>query len=298
MTERKKWTLGCLTLLSLFALGVTLLVLPKGFSCFKERRSANFLAKDHITVIRIEDVIFNSEKTVNRIIDCEKDDAVKAILLRIESPGGGVAPSQEIYEAVWHFRNKGKPVVASLGAVAASGAYYIACAADTIVANPGTLTGSIGVIFEFPAFRELMQKVGVELEVVKSGKFKDAGGPHRRLTEEERALFQGVINDTWDQFVGAVAEGRGLKTEAVKKLADGRVFTGRQALEAGLVDTLGTFEDAKNITRALAGLPESAEVYEFEEPRKFREWLLGDTEGLLKLKGRFLPEGLNFLMPR
>ena len=228
-------------------------------------------------------------------MELKEQSSVKALLLRINSPGGGVAPSQEIYEAVRSFRESGKPVVASLGAVAASGGYYIACAADTIMANPGTVTGSIGVIFEFPYIADLLKKIGVDMEVIKSGKFKDAGSPSRKITAEERALFQGVINDTWDQFVGAVADGRGMDEKDVRAIADGRIFTGRQALDAGLVDTLGTFEDAKMLAKVMAGLPADAEVFEQEKARRIFDMLFGDTEELLRLKGRLLPGGVSFL---
>jgi len=294
MKEKKKWALGCLVLLVLFLTGAGIMLAMLRFMVPSMKNQIP-IGGDKVAVVRIEDVIYSSEKTVDRIMELKEQSSVKALLLRINSPGGGVAPSQEIYEAVRSFRESGKPVVASLGAVAASGGYYIACAADTIMANPGTVTGSIGVIFEFPYIADLLKKIGVDMEVIKSGKFKDAGSPSRKITAEERALFQGVINDTWDQFVGAVADGRGMDEKDVRAIADGRIFTGRQALDAGLVDTLGTFEDAKMLAKVMAGLPADAEVFEQEKARRIFDMLFGDTEELLRLKGRLLPGGVSFL---
>jgi protease-4 len=297
MNEKRKWLIGCSVLLVLFFLGAAGILLAARFITPSVRAQIP-LGGSKIAVVRVEDVIYSSEKVVDKIMELKEESTIKALVLRINSPGGGVAPSQEIYEAVRSFRESGKPVVASLGAVAASGGYYIACAADTIMANPGTVTGSIGVIFEFPYIAELLKKIGVDMEVIKSGKYKDAGSPNRKLTPEERALFQGVINDTWEQFVAVVADGRGMEEKDVKAIADGRIFTGRQALDAGLVDTLGTFEDAKLLAKEMAGLSSDAGVFEHEKARRFLDLLLGDTEELLRLKGRLMPAGVNFLFVR
>lgn len=294
MTEKKKWAIGCLFLALLFMGGVGILALVTG-ATRGSVKSKLPIAQDRIAVVRIENVIYLSEKIVERLTVLEEDASVKGIVLRINSPGGGVAPSQEIYEAVRSFRKSGKLVVASLGSVAASGGYYIACAADTIMANPGTVTGSIGVIFEFPYVEELLKKIGVDMEVIKSGRYKDAGSPTRKLTTEERALFQAVIDDTWEQFVAAVADGRSMKPEEVKRIADGRIFTGRQAMNEGLVDTLGTFEDAKKMAKKACGLPDDAEVFEFEKTPRWMNMVFGDVEEILHLKNKLLPEGLNYL---
>ena len=170
---------------------------------------------------------------------------MKAIVLRIDSPGGGVVPSQEIHDAVQRLRNKNnKTVIASMGTVAASGGYYIAVATDRIMANSGTLTGSIGVIMEMANVEGLLKKIGVEGIVIKSGRFKDVGSPLRKMSDEEQALLQSVMDDVHKQFIEAVAEGRGLDVSAVQALADGRIFTGRQAKASKLVDELGDLDAA------------------------------------------------------
>ncbi len=202
------------------------------------------LAKgDKVAVLPITGVIADSEATIDQLKKFAKDGSVKAIVLRINSPGGGVGPSQEIYEEVRKLKDK-KPVVASMGAVAASGGYYIACGARKIYANPGTITGSIGVIMQFVSVKELIDKIGIKGFAVKSGELKDAGSPLREMTPEERQYLQSVIDNVFGQFVGAVAESRKLEAEAVRKIADGRVFTGEQAKALGLVDALGNQEDA------------------------------------------------------
>jgi protease-4 len=183
-----------------------------------------------------------------------QDRAIPAVVIRINSPGGEVGASQEIYAEVRRLRKEGKRVVASLGGVAASGGYYIAVAADTIVANPGTLTGSIGAVMELYNLEGLFRRVGMDLTVVKSGKYKDVGSPSRAILPDEREMLQGVTDDTYDQFVEAVGEGRGMSREAVLKASDGRLFTGRQAKALGLVDHLGTYEDAIAVAGEMAGL--------------------------------------------
>ncbi len=208
---------------------------------------------EKIGVIPVEGPITSPEETINQLVRFREDGSIKAIILRINSPGGGVGPSQEIYREIRKTIKK-KKVIASLGGVAASGGYYIASAADKIVANPGTLTGSIGVIMQFVGFHELLKKIGVKMEVVKSGEFKDIGSPHRPLTEREKALLQGLIANIQDQFVKAVAKGRGLSEEKVRKIADGRILSGAQAKELGLVDELGNFRDAVELAKQMAGL--------------------------------------------
>lgn len=210
---------------------------------------------EKIAVVRIEGVILDSNEIIEELKEYRSSDSVKAILLRIDSPGGAVAPSQEIYQEVKKIRDEGKKkIVTSMGSVAASGGYYIASASDKIVANPGSITGSIGVILELANISGLMKKVGVESVIVKSGKYKDIGSMFRAMTPEERELIQGVIDDTHDQFIEAVAEGRGMEKEKVIPIADGRVFTGRQAQKLGLVDEIGNMQDAIKITAKLAGI--------------------------------------------
>jgi len=203
----------------------------------------SFSGSGKVGIVPIIGLIADSESVIEQIRKFAKDDSVKAIVLRINSPGGGVGPSQEIHEEVRKLRGK-KVVVTSMGALAASGGYYIACASEKIFANPGTITGSIGVIMQFVNVKELIEKIGVRGMVVKSGDYKDIGSPVREMKPGERKLLQGVIDNVHGQFVGAVAEGRNLPREQVLAIADGRIFSGEQAKERGLVDVLGNQEDA------------------------------------------------------
>ena len=184
-----------------------------------------------------------ADKIVKLLRKYERDDDVKAVVVRIDSPGGAVAPSQEIYSAIRNLRKK-KKVVASMGSMAASGGYYIAAASDEIYASPGTLTGSIGVIFMHFNVRPLLDTVKVEETTLKSGKYKDTLSPFRPINEQDREEVQGISDDVYSQFIRAVAEGRGLKEDEVRKLAEGRIYTGRRAKELHLVDELGGFQDA------------------------------------------------------
>ncbi len=222
--------------------------------------------EDRIALVRVEGVILDSQSTVTELKRFGENPTIKAIVLRIDSPGGGVVPSQEIYDAVQRVRNKNsKAVIASMGTVAASGGYYIAAATDRIIANPGTLTGSIGVIMETANVEGLLKKIGVEGIVVKSGKFKDVGSPLRKMSDEEHALLQSVMDDVHKQFIDAVAEGRAMEVSTVQSLADGRIFTGRQAKEMKLVDELGNLEDAIQLAADLAGIEGEPKVV---EPRR------------------------------
>jgi protease-4 len=207
-----------------------------------------------VAIIDLHGVISNSSDVIRQLKKYTKDSSVPVIIVHIDSPGGGAAASQEIYEEIKKARDKGKKVVASMGSVGASGGYYVACAADTIMANPGTLTGSIGVIFQFAVAEELFKKIGLRFEVVKSGEFKDVGTFNRRMTKEERKLLQSVIDDTYDQFVEVVLENRNMSKEEVLEVADGSIFTGRQAKKLGLIDELGNLEDAIKIAGEMAGI--------------------------------------------
>jgi protease-4 len=212
-------------------------------------------------------------------------------VFRVESPGGGVAASQEIYEEVKKTRDAGRPVVVSMGSVAASGGYYVACGATRIVANPGTLTGSIGVIFQFMHFQQLMDKIGVDQTTIKTGKFKDSGSPFRKTTEEEKKYLSTVIGDVYEQFVDVVAEERGMDRKDVLKYADGRIFTGRQAEEYGFVDTLGTMEDAVSIAANLGGIQGKPSIVKETKRKTLFEKLIGDaaTE-VTKIRQEFLQQ--------
>ena len=235
--RRKPFLRGCLTVLLVLGGFFALLLIVSRMD------EIPFARGERVAVISVSGLISDSESTIEQLKKFVKDDSVKAIVLRINSPGGGVAPSQEIYEEVKKARAK-KPVLASMGALAASGGYYIACATQRVYANPGTITGSIGVIMPFMNVKDLVEKIGLKGMTVKSGVFKDMGSPMRDMTPQERELLQGVVDNVHLQFVNAVAEGRNLDREDVRRIADGRIFTGEQAKELGLVDALGNLEDA------------------------------------------------------
>ncbi len=224
---------------------------------------------DKIALINIEGVITDSRDIIKQITKYKEDSSIKGIVLNINSPGGGVAPSQEIYEEILKLHDKNKKVVASMSSLAASGGYYIACASDKIVANPGTITGSIGVIMTFSNIEELMKKVGMKTEVIKSGKYKDIGSPVRSITDEERDILQGVIDDVYDQFIEAVAKSRNMESERVKELADGRIFSGRQAKEIGLVDELGNLQDAISIITKIVGIKGKPKIIQERKKKGF-----------------------------
>ncbi len=227
-----------------------------------------------VAVIDVTGIITKSDATIKLIHAYRDDPSVKAIVIRIDSPGGSVAPVQEIYTELEKVE---KPIVTSMGGSAASGGYYIACAADTILANPGTLTGSIGVIMQFTRMKGLYDKVGLEHQVIKSGQFKDTGSPFRTLTEEEQAVLQATVDDVYNQFVDTIAEARSnllTRTEVVE-LADGRIFSGRQALDSKLIDQLGNLPDAIKIAGELGGIEGKPKVLRKEKKTSLFEQLVG-----------------------
>jgi len=225
---------------------------------------------DKIGVVTIKGPITDSEPIVSQLVKFKKDKRIKAIILRIDSPGGGVGPSQEIYREI-RKTIKTKKVIASMGSIAASGGYYTASAANKIVANPGTITGSIGVIVQYIELEELFKKIGVHLEVLKSGEFKDIGFPHRKLSKRDKEMIRGLIADIQKQFVSAVAKGRGLSVEHVQEVADGRILTGANAKELGLVDLLGNFQDAVDLTKKMVGIKGEVDLV-FPEKVRLRLW--------------------------
>jgi protease-4 len=242
----------------LLVIGVVFFVLVYSLGQFRGD-SGTFNLQGKVGVVQIEGVIGDITDVIDQIDEFSRDDSVKAVVLRIDSPGGGVAPSQEICRAVQELR-KHKRVVASMGSVAASGGYLIAAAAEKIVANQGTLTGSISAVMHFADVEQILKKIGVRSSVVKSGKFKDIGSPAREMTPEERQLLQGIVDDIYDQLVTAISESRKLPLDKIKELADGRIFSGRQAYHLKLVDELGGLQDAVAVAAKLAGMEGKPEV--------------------------------------
>ena len=234
----------------LLAVTVTAVVLT-----FNADEGSQFAFSDRIQVVDIEGELIQSRPILDQLKRYEDSNSVKAVLLNIDSPGGGVAVSQEIYTEIKRLREKNdKIVVAYLSSTGASGAYYVSCAANKIVANPGTIVGSIGVIAEWVNYSDLLEWAKLKDIVFKTGEFKDTGSPSRALTDNERKYFQGLIDDMYVQFVEAVSAGRKLDLQEVRSLADGRVFTGRDAKQRKLVDEIGNFQDAVDMTAKLAGI--------------------------------------------
>ncbi|MFA5322901.1 MAG: signal peptide peptidase SppA [Smithella sp.] len=215
-------------------------------------KSRSFSLRDKIGVVLVGGVIADSMEITEQLDEFGRDDSIVAVVLRVDSPGGGVAASQEIYDAVIELRKK-KKVVVSMGSIAASGGLLVSCAADKIVANPGTITGSISAIMHFANFEELMKKVGVKSMVVKSGEYKDIGSPTREMTPQEKVIVQELVDDIYNQFVDVIVRDRKLPREKVLEIADGRVFSGRKAKELGLVDSLGDMSSAAKLACKLAG---------------------------------------------
>jgi len=243
------------------------------------------LSGNQIASLTLEGVISDSRDFVDQLKDYGKRAAVKSVVIRINSPGGGVAASQEIYEAIKKFREETKKkVVVSMGSVAASGGYYAACGADKIFANPGTITGSIGVIAEWYNYGDLLRWAKMQDVVIKSGTFKDAGSGTRPLTDEEKVYFQSLINNMYNQFVATVASSRKMKDEDVRKLADGRVYTGQQAKADGLVDELGTYQDAIDAAARIAGIQGEPKILSpAKKSFSLLDILLGESRSALSL---------------
>ncbi len=239
------------------------------------------LGGSKVALITVDGVILDSKEVIEQLEKYRTNPSVKAIVLRINSPGGGVAPSQEIHEEILKTRQiDKKPIVASMGSVAASGGYYIASATDLIVANPGSMTGSIGVLLQVPNISGLMQKIGVKSVVVKSGRHKDLASPTREMTDAERQILQGMLDDVHGQFIDAVATGRRIDRKKVETIADGRIFSGREAQSLGLVDQLGDLQDAIERAGALAGIRGKPTVI---QERKRGLFLLDLLRGSLSL---------------
>ncbi|MCK5391644.1 MAG: signal peptide peptidase SppA [Deltaproteobacteria bacterium] len=226
----------------------------------------SFSSGDKVAVLRVKDVILDSQIYLDSIDAIAKDDDVKALVVRIDSPGGSVGPSQEIYSELKEL-GKELPIVASIGGVGASGGYYIACAAEKIYANPGSITGSIGVIAQFASYEKLLDWAKIDVEVIKSGKYKDVGSPFREMSEADKQYIQDLIDNVYSQFKLVVANARNLDTKQIDKVADGKIYTGEQALNLKLIDELGTINDAIKMAGKLGGIEGEPEVINLPKKR-------------------------------
>ena len=279
--KQKRILTGLVAIAGLLAVFFILLFLISRFSSLSG--STKFGFGEKIAVIEIRGSITQSSGIIEDLQQYAEDEGVKAIILRIDSPGGGVGPSQEIYREVMKIKsNHKKKVITSMGSVAASGGYYIASACDLIVANPGTITGSIGVIMEFTNIEELFKKIGIKGVVLKSGEHKDIGSPFREMTPEEKKLIQSVIDNVHQQFIQAVAEGRKMERSKVAQVADGRILTGEQAKQLGLVDQLGNLQDAIDTAAKMVGIEGKPVVLYPKKKFSLLELLIeGITESIL-----------------
>ncbi|MFO7713126.1 signal peptide peptidase SppA [Desulfosarcina sp.] len=286
-------------LLSAFSIFTVLVLGVMGMLMWMGRVGGDF-GGEAVGVVEIEGAIADARDTIENIRRFREDEDIKAIVVRIDSPGGAVGPSQEIYREIRKTVDS-KKVVASMGAVAASGGYYVACAADGIVANPGTITGSIGVIMGYTNFRQLLDKVGLVPVVIKSGPYKDTGSPTREMEADERKILQAITNGIHEQFVSAIAEGRKMDRVLVEAAADGRIFTGEDAKARGLVDRLGNFEDALQWAGELGGIEGAVvPVYARDEKLSLLRYLMSSPLSNLMSKlihpniyaeYRYQPEG-------
>ncbi len=264
LSRSGKWALGilgALFILFIFFWVIVILFLTGVDDTTRISRGNN------VAVVEINGVIAESEKVVRQIKRYRENRNVDAILLRVDSRGGGVAASQEIYEEVKKTVDSDKPVVVSMGAVAASGGYYVSLPASSIVANPGTITGSVGVISQFIHIEEMLDKLGIDVTTIKTGRYKDSGSSFREMEEFEKSYWQDLMDDVYEQFVTAVASAREFELDLAYELAEGKIYTGRQAYELGLIDTLGTYEDAIRIAADLGGIEGDPEIIR-ERPRR------------------------------
>ncbi|MFP4416072.1 MAG: signal peptide peptidase SppA [Chitinivibrionales bacterium] len=256
-----------------------------------------FQKGSQIGLVRVQGIIYDSEEYVRQLKELREDITVAGIIVRVDSPGGAVAPSQEIYAEIIRCRNLHKPVVVSMGNVAASGGYYIASPATRIFANPGTLTGSIGVVFTFPQYHQLLDKLGVSIQTLTAGEFKDIGSPSRNMTSDEKKILSELLDDTHQQFIQDISRARNCALDSIRALADGRIYTGRQAYGLGLVDSLGGFEEAIGYLKRHLRLPEKVGIVEkAKRPTFFQSFL---PQAILKqisgFKSPLKPAGTYFL---
>ena len=260
-------------LLIIFILLFLIAIIFTVYHHFFDHETANH--DNQIGLVKIQGVIIDSRNTVKELDKLADDENIKGIIIRINSPGGAVAPSQEIYQEIKRISHI-KPVYSSMSTMAASGGYYIACASQKIYANPGTLTGSIGVIMQFTNWQKLLKKFGIGNEVIKSGKLKDIGSPLRAMTPEEKKLLQEMVNDVYQQFLDDVAKSRHIPLSKLLTIADGRVFSGRQAKNLGLVDKLGSLTLAVNDLAVKVGITGKPRLVEKKEKKGLLYYLLGE----------------------
>lgn len=273
---------------------IAILLLPIAagiFVLYGGKRAVSSTALKRLGLVRIEGVIMDSESIIKQLRLFRMDHSVAGIILRVDSPGGATAPSQEIYQEIMRIKQAGKPLIVSMGNVAASGGYYVASPANRIFADPGTLTGSIGVIMSIPLYADLANKIGVQMRTYKAGKYKDIGNSFRQMSNNEEQILQSLLDDTHNQFISDVAEARGMNRDSIAAIADGRIFTGRQAIKFGLVDTLGGYQDALGYLRYLTGSGPNVRVVERGEKLSvIREWLVEEIVHIF-------PQVYNYLSP-
>ena len=263
---------------------------------FGQDDGTDFAFSERIQVVDIEGELVDSRPVLEELKRYEDSSSIRAILLNIDSPGGGVAVSQEIYAEIKRLRQKkDKTIIAYMSSVGASGAYYVACGADKIIANPGTIVGSIGVIAEWVNYGDLLEWAKLKNVVFKTGEFKDTGSPVRGLTEKEKTYFQGLIDDMYVQFVESVASGRKMEVQEVRSIADGRVFTGRDAKDRKLIDEIGNFQDAVDLTARLAGISGKPRLLRLGRQRvTLLDVLTSDLSRIIPFQGRALKSQIRF----
>ncbi len=271
---------GCLAVV----LGIELVVLLVGGL---GGSSVSLPGMKKIALLTVDGVIFDTSRQIEFVNEQREDDAVKALVLRIDSPGGGAAASQELFRELMKFRETGRPVIASVGALGASGGYYLAAAADTIYVAECSQVGSIGVIMDFYNISEVLRKIGLAPRTFTAGTMKDVPSATRDMSDTERQYVQGILDDVHDQFISDICRGRDMERVVLEPLADGRVYTGRQALAFGLVDAYGTLDDAKAAAAAAAGISGEPRYTEYKPP---------EQKGLLQLLTTF-GERLHALLP-
>ena len=298
MDRRAAWILGLVfggLFLCLFAFMALAWIAIQG------GRGGNVMARaggDRVGVVEVTGVIADAKTTLKELREFEEDPRIRAVVVRIDSPGGSVGPSQEILEAMQRLQKK-KHVLASMGSIAASGGFYIAMGGEKIYSNPGTLTGSIGVISEFPNVSGLLKWAGVDMRTITAGKLKDAGSPFREMSSEERSYFQAMLDDVHGQFIVAVAESRKLPEEEIRKVADGRVFTGRKAKDLKLVDELGGLQDAVREAGKLAGIRGEPRIeYPTKDRPLFRAMFGDEAQSLVHVLSTRLGEVLSAPGPK